>query len=214
MFYSGQRPASMSPDEVQSGFWIPERWAIVGESRSLFVQSVIERFCKPLLDELKLPPGTIFTTEFTIGTEPAQMSIVDQLIASLLGYNWSIVGYLTCTNFSEQDNLDTISRFEFTKARDFLENWLRTEGYRCLSIGERSSQFNVNLYESIQWRNGIIVGNEAASPRDFYQINRSFVKVNVNETIHKFGDEIWDSTNPMDFCKKVSKVRIVLKWSE
>ena len=196
----------MSADEIQAGFWIPERWAVVGESRTLFVQSVLERFCGPLIDELKLPAGTIIAIEFTIGTDPALMSILDQLIASLLGYNWSIVGYLSCTDFSEQDNLDAISRFEFTKARDFLENWLRTEGYKCLSIGDRSSQFKVNLFESIQWKNGIIVGQEAESPRDFYQINRSFVKVNVNETIHKFGAEIWDSTNPMDFCKKVSQV--------
>ena len=202
----GQRPASMSDEAVHAGRWIPEKWAIVGESRQLFIQSILERFCRPMIAELKLPADTIFTTEFTIGTDPAQMSIVDQLIASLLGYNWSIVGFLTCTEYSEQDNLDGISRFEFTKARDFLENWLRTEGYRCLSIGPRSAQFQVNLFESALWKQGIIVGQEASGPRDFYQVTRTFVKLGVNDTMQKFGTEIWDSTNPMDFCRKVAKV--------
>ena len=188
--------------------WIPERWAIVGESRARFVQSVLERFCGPMIDKLKLSAGTEFTTEFTLGVDPAQMSIIDQLIASLLGYNWSVVGFLSCTNHSEQDNLDSISRFEFTKARDFLENWVRSEGYRCLSIGERSAMFQVNLYESARWRNGIIVGQEANSPRDFYQVNRSFVKVGVNEAMHTFGDEIWNSSSPLDFSRKVTKVSL------
>ena len=200
----------MSEDAVYEGRWIPEKWAIEGESRQMFIQSVLERFCKPMISELKLPAGTIIATEFTIGTDPAQMSIVDQLIASLLGYNWSMVGFLTCTEYSEQDKLDSISRFEFVKARDFLENWLRTEGYRCLSIGERSTQFQVNLFESAQWKQGIIVGQETSSPRDFYQVNRTFIKLGVNETMHKFGGEIWDSSNPMDFCRKVAKVNISL----
>ena len=196
----------MSEDDLYEQRWIPERWAIVGESRAKFVQSVLLRFCGPMIDKLKLTAGTEFTTEFTLGTDPAQMSIIDQLVASLLGYNWSVVGFLSCTNYSEQDNLDSISRFEFTKARDFLENWLRSEGYKCLSIGERSSRFQVNLYESAHWQNGIIIGQEANSPRDFYQVNRSFVKVCVNEAMHKFGEEIWNSSSPLDFSRKVTRV--------
>lgn len=197
----------MSADEVYEQRWIPERWAIVGESRSKFVQSVLERFCGPMIDKLKLPAGTEFTTEFTLGTDPAQMSVLDQLVASLLGYNWAVVGFLSCTSHSEQDTLDSISRFEFTKAQNFLENWVRTEGFRCLSIGERSARFQVNLIESASWQNGVIVGKEAQSPRDFYQVNRAFVKVGVNEAMHTFGDEIWNSPSPLDFSRKVTKVR-------
>ena len=200
----------MTSDEVHERRWIPERWAIVGESRVRFVQCVLERFCGPMISKLKLTAETEYATEFALGTDPAQMSIVDQLVASLLGYNWSVVGFLSCTDIPEQDNLDSISRFEFTKARNFLENWLRTEGYRCLSIGERSARFQVNLYESARWTNGIIVGQEADNPRDFYQVNRSFVKVGVNEAMHKFGDEMWKSSSPLDFGRKVTKVSCIL----
>ena len=207
--FIGQRPASMPENEVYEKRWIPERWAIVGESRVRFVQCVLERFCGPLISKLKLAVGTEFTTDFALGTDPAQMSIVDQLVASLIGYNWSVVGFLSCTDIPEQDNLDSISRFEFTKAKNFLENWLRTEGYRCLSIGPRSAQFRVNLYESARWENGIIVGQEASNPRDFYQVNRTFVKVGVNEAMHRYGEEMWNSTSPLDFGRKITKVCIL-----
>ena len=205
-FILGQRPSSMSENDVYEKRWIPERWAIVGESRVMFVQSVLERFCGPMISKLKLAVGTVYATEFSLGTDPAQMSIIDQLVASLLGFNWCVVGFLSCTNYSSQDNLDSISRFEFTKARDFLENWIRSEGYRCLSIGERSARFQVNLCESATWQNGVIVGMEANSPRDFYQVNQAFVKVGVNEAMHTYGDEMWKSSNPLDFGRKITTV--------
>ena len=198
----------MTEDEIYKSQWIPDEWAVVGASRPMFIQCVLKRFCGPLIDELKLPEGIIYASEFSLGVDPAQLSIIDQLFASLLGYNWSIVGFISSTNYYEHDNLDGISRFEYVKARDFLENWTRTEGYRVLRPGPRSISFQVNLIESAIWKDGIIVGQEANSPHNFYQINRAFVKVETNETMHKFGDEIWASSNPMDFCKKVSTVSL------
>ena len=196
----------MSNDAIYEARWIPEEWAVEGAPRHMFVQSVLQRFCHPLFDGLKLPEGTIYASEFALGADPTQLSILDQLVSSLLGYNWSVVGFLSCTDHFEQNKLDNISRFEFIKARDFLENWIRTEGYRCLRPGERSVTYKVNLFESATWKSGVIFGNESNSPRDFYQINRGFVKVDVNETMHVYGDEIWESSNPLDFCKKVSQV--------
>lgn len=204
--FLGQRPVSLDQEAVYAGFWIPDEAAEEGAPRDLFVQCVLERFCGPMIQKLKLPPGTVYTTEFALAADPAQISIVDQLIASLLGYNWSVVGFLACTDNPEQNRLDTISRFEYVKARDFLENWLRTEGYRSLKPGVKSISFHINLYESIQWQSGVIVGIEATSPRDFYQINHSFVKCSVNEVMHRYGSDIWNSVSPLDFGKKVAIV--------
>ena len=181
----------MSEEQIYAGQWIPEEWAVEGAPRQFFVQSILHRFCRPLFDELKLPEGTIYASEFSLGADPAQLSIVDQLIASLLGYNWSIVGYISSTNYYTHDHLDNISRFEYVKARDFLENWTRAEGYRVLRLGPRSLNYRVNLIESATWVDGIFVGQEVNSPQDFYQINRTFSKVGVNETMHSYGDEIW-----------------------
>ena len=207
-FLLGQRPASMSLDAVYENAWIPDECAIEGAPRELFVQSVLQRFCGPMIEKLKLSPGTVYATDFALAADPAQLSIVDQLIASLLGYNWSMVGFLACTDNPEQNRLDAISRFEYVKARDFLENWLRTEGFRCLKPGPKSVSFHVNLYESVRWESGVIIGVEATSPRDFYQINHSFVKCSVNEVMHRFGSDIWNSVSPLDFGRKVAIVSV------
>ena len=202
----GQRPANLDQDAVYEGAWIPDDAAADGAPRELFVQCVLRRFCGPMIEKLKLPPGTIYATEFILASDPAQISIVDQLLASLLGYNWSMVGFLACTDNPEQNRLDTISRFEYVKARDFLENWLRTEGYRCLRPGPKSIEFHANLYESVQWKSGVIIGIEATGPRDFYQINQTFVKCSVNEVMHRFGSDIWNSSSLLDFSRKVAIV--------
>ena len=196
----------MSEEKVYEEAWIPDEWAVDGAPRERFVQCVFKRFCGPMIEKLKLSPETVYTTEFNLATDPAQLSIVDQLVASLLGYNWSIVGFLACTDNPENNRLDGISRFEYVKARDFLENWLRTEGYRCLKPGPKSLSFQVNLYESVTWKSGLLIGVEAISPRDFYQINHVFVKCSVNEVMHRFGAEIWCSVSPFDFSKKVAVV--------
>ena len=174
----------------------------------MFVECVLRRFCSPLLEKLELVPGdTGFTTDFQLATDPTQISVVDQLISTLLGYNWSQLGFISCVDRPELDNLDAVSRFEYTKARDFLENWLRTEGYRCLSMGPRSKSYQVNLVETVEWVDGVLRAVEANSPHDFYQISRSFSKIGVNEMMHSFAEEVWMSANPFDFVRKISKVK-------
>ena len=197
----------MSDKSAHEGQWIPDDWAKEGSDRAHFVKGVLIRFCKPLFESINLLEED-FATEFLLSSDPAQLSVVDQLAASLLGYNWNIVGYLACTDIPQLDRLDSISRFEYTKARDFLENWLRTEGYRSLSFGPRSTSFQVNLNESIHWRCGVLTVKEASGPRDFYQINRAFVKLGVQDAMKDFGDEIWQSSNPFDSSRKVCTVSI------
>ena len=197
----------MDAASVHEGQWIPDDWAMEGSDRTQFIRNVLLRFCRPMFESLNLQ-DVDFATDFQLSNDPAQLSVVDQLAASLLGYNWNIVGYLSCTDVPQLDRLDSISRFEYTKARDFLENWLRTEGYKSLSFGPRSKSFQVNLIESVHWRCGILVIQEAASPRDFYQINRSFKKLNVQDAMKEFGEEIWNSSNPFDSSRKVCTVSI------
>ena len=204
---SGPRPQGLSLAQIEAGRWIPDAVALEGADRSRFVECVLRRFCGPLFENLKLVSGdTGFTTDFQLATDPSLMSVVDQLIATLLGYNWSQVGLISCTDRPERDELDAVSRFEYVKARDFLENWLRVEGYRCLSMGPRSRSYRVNLIESVEWSDGVLKGREANSPQDFYQINRSFTKIGVNELMHSYGDDVWMSSNPFDFVRKISKV--------
>ena len=195
--------------QIEADRWIPDDVAIEGRDRSQFVESVLRRFCGPLINNIQTIEGDVgLTTDFRLATDPSQISVVDQLIATLLGYNWSQLGMISCTDRPERDELDAISRFEYTKAKDFLENWLRTEGYRCLSMGPRSKSYRVNLIETVEWKDGILIGREANSPQDFYQINRAFTKISVNELMHTFADEIWSSSNPFDFARKISKVCI------
>ena len=210
IYFIGLRPDGLSLDAIREGQWIPDDWAVQGSSRSRFVYGILMRFCRPMMEKVSLINcGDRITTDFTIGCEPNQISIVDQLIATILGYNWSIIGFLACIDNPREDRLDSISRYEYTKARDFLESWTRTEGYRCLSMGPQSSQFRVNLYESAGWRDGVLMGRESSNANDFYQINRAFTKRPVAEVMKDFEDQIWSSASPIDFVKKVAQVRIV-----
>ena len=189
--------------------WIPDEWASQNSSRDKFVLEVLRRFCPSLMDKISLiSPDDVITTDFSLGTDPAQISIVDQLIATLLGFNWSIVGFLSCIDVPTEDRLDSASRFEYNKARDFIENWVRTEGFRCLSMGPRSRRFKVNLYEAVGWQSGVLMGRESSGPADFYQICQSFDKRPVSEVMSEFETQIWNSTSPFDFVRKVAQVNI------
>ena len=84
----GLRPKNLSLGAISEGTWIPDEWAVDGSPRDLFVLGVLQRFCKPMMDKVQLiKPNDVITTDFAMGTDPAQLSIVDQLAATLLGYN-------------------------------------------------------------------------------------------------------------------------------
>ena len=211
----GLRPEGLSPNALSEGHWIPDDWESFDSPREQFVLGVLRRFCPSLIEKINLIScDDVITTDFALGTDPAQISIVDQLIATLVGFNWSIVGYLSCTDNPAEDRLDSPSRYEYTKARQFLETWTRAEGYRCLSIGPQSKRFRVNLFESAGWREGIFMGHESSGPNDFYQIGRSFDKRPVSDVMADFEMQIWNSASPFDFVRKVAQVNSVLTFRD
>ena len=74
-FLLGQRPASMSLDAVYENAWIPDECAIEGAPRELFVQSVLQRFCGPMIEKLKLPPGTVYATDFALAADTVHSGV-------------------------------------------------------------------------------------------------------------------------------------------
>ena len=210
-FILGQTPDFMSADALREGGWIPDEWALITSPRMGFVSGVMQKFCGPLMDHMinLANPGrplSSMTTEFRPGMDPTQMSVLDELVGTILGYNWCNVGYLCCTPSGRGDKLNSISRIEFVKSRDFLDNWLRTEGYKSLRMGARSRKYGTNLAVGARWVDGILVVVESRDHQDFYQIPAETVKSDVSETINSFGTQIWESKSPLDFLRKVAKV--------
>ena len=207
-------PDGMSENALREGQWLRDDWAQVGSSRPHFISGVLERFCGPLMDLMRsygCPEDELLNTEFIMGQDPTQLSIIDELIGTILGYNWANVGYLCCTKYANPDLLDSVSRREFVKARDFLENWIRAEGYQCLRLGSKSKLYAINLNAGFTWKHGILSPIERETPRSFYQIASTYRKKSVAETISKFEKQVWKSSNPMDFLRKVSQVLIPYK---
>ena len=196
--YLGQTPDFMSADAMREGGWIPDEWALITSPRLGFVAGIMQKFCGPLMNRIieLAPTGRpikSLTTEFRPGLDPTQMSVLDELVGTILGYNWCNVGFLCCTQFGQGNRLNAISRLEFAKSRDFLENWLRTEGYKSLRMGARSRKYGVNLATGARWVDGILVVIESRDCQDFYQIPAEVKKHNVTETINSFGTQIWAS---------------------
>ena len=125
--------------------WIDEPWAKKGESRTVFFQRVITRFCPDFVEPLlERAAEEYITVGFDFWSDPGVTNCIYRAFSTLLAFDWSIVGLIASQDSNFIHRLNRQSRHEFFRAKKFLENFTQLCEYRNLRLKSNSERLNVS----------------------------------------------------------------------
>ena len=105
--------------------WLDEPWAKKGESRTVFFQRVITRFCPDFIEPLlRRAVQEYITIGYDFWSDPGVTNSIYRTFATLLAFDWSVVGLIASQDSSFIQRLNRQSRHEFFRAKKFLLNLL------------------------------------------------------------------------------------------
>ena len=212
--------------------WIDEPWARKGESRTVFFQRVITRFCpdfiQPLLDRAT---QEYITVGFDFWSDPGVTNSIYRTFSTLLAFDWTVVGLIASQDSGFVQRLNRQSRHEFFRAKKFMENFTQLCEYRKLKLGSNSERLNVSklsgyipLTHFIQsvmvnqgvWANGVYESVECNDPNVFYTLlGQHFIRRDVAEIVHAFSDLVMVVKYPLDMLRVTAQViflSVLINW--
>ena len=125
--------------------WLDEPWAKKGESRTVFFQRVITRFCPDFIEPLlERATQDFITVGYDFWSDPGITNSIYRAFATLLAFDWTIVGLIASQDGSFVQRLNRQSRHEFFRAKKFLEHFSQLCEYRNLRLKANSERLNVS----------------------------------------------------------------------
>ena len=125
--------------------WIDEPWAKKGESRTVFFQRVITRFCPDFIGPiLERATQKFITVGYDFWSDPGVTNSIYRAFSTLLAFDWSTVGLIASQNSTFVQRLNRQSRHEFFRAKKFLEHFTEFCEYRNLRLKINSERLDVS----------------------------------------------------------------------
>ena len=125
--------------------WIDEPWAKKGESRTVFFQRVITRFCPEFIGPiLSRARDNFITIGFDFWSDPGTTNSIYRAFATLLAFDWTTVGFIASQDSNFIQRLNRQSRHEFFRAKKFLEHFTEFCEFRNLKLKSSSERFDVS----------------------------------------------------------------------
>ena len=132
--------------------WLDEPWAMKGESRTVFFQRVITRFCPDFINPLlERATQEYITIGYDFWSDPGITNSIYRAFSTFLAFDWSNVGLIASQDSNFIHRLNRQSRHEFFRAKKFLENFSQFCDYRSLELGPNSERLNVSTLFSLCW---------------------------------------------------------------
>ena len=125
--------------------WLDEPWAMKGQSRSVFFQKVLERFCPGFINPLLARASEdVITCGFDFWSDCSVTNVIYRTLAMLLGFDWALVGYIASQDAVFIKRLNKQSLHEYHRARTFMENFSDHCQFRNMRMGPNSRRFDVS----------------------------------------------------------------------
>ena len=130
--------------------WIDEPWAYRGQSRSVFFQNVLVRFCPTFINPiLSRATQEVITIGYDFWSDAGVSNSIYRTFASLLAFDWCIVAFIASQDSVFVRRLNRQSSHEFHRAKQFLENFSSFCEYRNMKLGQSSERFGVSCLHSL-----------------------------------------------------------------
>ena len=126
--------------------WLDEPWAYRGESRSVFFQNVLVRFCPGFINPiLARATQDLITVGYDFWSDVGVSNSIYRTFASLLAFDWCIVAFIASQDAIFVRRLNRQSSHEFQRAKQFLENFSIFCDFRNMKLGQSSERFGVSV---------------------------------------------------------------------
>ena len=125
--------------------WIDEPWAIRGQSRSVFFQNILTRFCPALMNPLLARANeSLITIGFDFWSDRGTTNSIYRAFSMLIGWDWGLIGFIASQDAVFIQRLTAQSAHEYNRARQFMEQFSDFCNYRNLKMGSQSRLYEVN----------------------------------------------------------------------